>query len=128
MAAPANPHPWPSELRLAKDRRVLIVTFDNGEHLELDAEYLRVMSPSAEVRGHAPDERKTVAGKRNVAILEVHPVGNYAVRLVFDDMHSTGIYSWDYLFELAHNREHNWQNYLDELAAKGLSRDPPQRH
>ena len=73
------------------------VTFDNGESFALDAEYLRVMSPSAEVQGHSPDERKTVPGKRNVAILEVHPIGNYAVRLVFDDMHSTGIYSWDYL-------------------------------
>jgi DUF971 family protein len=128
MVAAPNPRPWPSELRLAKDRKELVVTFDNGECFALDAEYLRVMSPSAEVRGHSPDERKTVPGKRNVAILEVQPIGNYAVRLVFDDLHSTGIYSWDYLFELAHNRERNWQDYLDELAAKGLTRDPPQRH
>ena len=84
--------PWPTELRLAKDRKALTVTFDTGESFALEAEYLRVMSPSAEVQGHSPDERKTVPGKRNVAILEVHPIGNYAVRLVFDDMHSTGIY------------------------------------
>jgi DUF971 family protein len=94
----------------------------------LPAEHLRVRSPSAEVQGHSPDERKTVAGKKKVAILEVHPIGNYAVRLVFDDMHSTGIYSWDYLLELGRNRQGNWQDYLDELAAKGLSREPPARH
>jgi DUF971 family protein len=114
--------PWPTELRLRKDRKALTVTFDNGESFELDAEYLRVRSPSAEVQGHSPDERKTVAGKRNVAILEVNPIGNYAVRLVFDDLHSTGIFSWDYLRELGQNREAYWQEYLDDLAGKGLSR------
>jgi DUF971 family protein len=114
--------PWPTELRLHKDRRALSVVFDNGERFELGAEYLRVRSPSAEVQGHSPDERKTVAGKKNVAILEVHPIGNYAVRLVFDDLHSTGIYSWDYLLELGRNRERNWQDYLDDLAGKGLAR------
>ncbi len=128
MAAPSeqrNAQPlWPTELRLAKDRKVLTVTFEGEERFALDAEYLRVVSPSAEVQGHSPDERKTVPGKRNVAILEVQPVGNYAVRLVFDDMHSTGIYSWDYLLSLGRNRERNWQDYLDELAAKRLSRDP----
>jgi DUF971 family protein len=81
-----------------------------------------VRSPSAEVQGHSPDERKTVSGKRNVAILEVKPVGNYAVRLVFDDLHSTGIYSWDYLLSLGRDRDANWQEYLDELAGKGLGR------
>jgi DUF971 family protein len=115
--------PWPTELRLHKDRRALTVTFDSGEIFELSAEYLRVNSPSAEVQGHAPDERKTVAGKQDVGILEVHPVGNYAVRLVFDDLHSTGIYSWDYFLELGRERERRWQNYLDELAGKGLSRE-----
>jgi DUF971 family protein len=123
-----NSRPWPSELRLGKDRKALTVTFDTGERLVLDAEFLRVMSPSAEVQGHSPDERKTVPGKRHVAILEIHPIGNYAVRLVFDDMHSTGIYSWDYLLELGRSRERKWQGYLDELASKGLSRDPPPRH
>ena len=114
--------PWPTELRLRKDRKALTVVFDNGDAFDLDAEYLRVLSPSAEVQGHSPDERKTVAGKKDVAILEVHPIGNYAVRLVFDDMHSTGIYSWDYLLGLGRNRETNWQEYLDDLAGKGLSR------
>jgi len=114
---------WPTELRLAKDRKTLTVTFDDAQSFALPAEYLRVKSPSAEVQGHSPDERKTVPGKRNVMILEVNPVGNYAVRLVFDDMHSTGIYSWDYLLELGRNQPKYWQDYLDELAAKGLSRD-----
>ena len=77
--------PWPTELRLRKDRKVLAVTFEDGESFELTAEYLRVRSPSAEVQGHSPSERRTVAGKQNVQILELHPVGNYAVRLVFDD-------------------------------------------
>jgi DUF971 family protein len=118
---------WPKELRLQKDRRVLHVAFDNDETFALDAEYLRVRSPSAEVQGHSPDERKTVGGKREVAILEVTPIGNYAVRLVFDDLHSTGIFSWDYLFELGSNRARYWQEYLDELAGKGLAREPSRR-
>lgn len=127
MAAPQS-RPWPTELRLSKDRKALTVTFDSGESFALDAEYLRVHSPSAEVQGHSPDERKTVPGKRNVAILEVQPVGNYAVRLVFDDLHSTGIFSWDYLAELGRGRERKWQDYLDELASKGMTRDPVRRH
>jgi DUF971 family protein len=98
------------------------LSFDNGERYELPAEYLRVKSPSAEVQGHSPDERKTVPGKKNVMVLEVHPIGNYAVRLVFDDLHSTGIYSWDYLLNLGRNRETFWREYLDELSAKGLAR------
>ena len=114
--------PWPTELRLHKDRRTLTVSFDNGESYDLSAEYLRVRSPSAEVQGHSPAERKTVGGKKSVAILEVTPIGNYAVRLTFDDMHSTGIYSWDYLSELGRNRDANWQDYLDELREKGLER------
>ena len=114
--------PWPTEIRLRKDRMTLTVAFDSGETFALPAEYLRVKSPSAEVQGHAPEERKTVAGKRNVQILEVLPVGNYAVRLVFDDMHSTGIFSWDYLRELGRHHADYWQDYLDELAAKGLAR------
>jgi DUF971 family protein len=119
--------PWPTELRLRKDRKALTVAFDDGESFELAAEYLRVRSPSAEVQGHSPAERRTVAGKQDVQILEIHPVGNYAVRLVFDDMHSTGIFSWDYLFELGSNRERYWREYLGELAAKNLSRAPPAR-
>ena len=116
------PKPWPTELRLHKDRKTLTIAFDTGETFDLSAEYLRVRSPSAEVQGHSPDERKTVAGKRNVAILEVKPIGNYAVRLVFDDLHSTGIFSWDYLHELGRDHAANWQDYLDELAGKGLTR------
>ena len=119
--------PWPTELRLSKDRKTLSIAFDNGERFDLSAEYLRVKSPSAEVQGHAPDERKTVPGKRDVDILEVHPIGNYAVRLVFDDMHSTGIYSWDYFAKLGRNHDSYWQDYLDELAGKGLSREPTRR-
>src|SRR6201998_495883 len=119
--------PWPTELRLHKDRKTLTVTFDSGESFELAAEYLRVRSPSAEVQGHAPGERRIIPGKRDVAILELHPVGNYAVRLVFDDMHSTGIFSWDYLFELGRNRERYWDEYLGELAGKNFSRAPPAR-
>jgi DUF971 family protein len=118
---------WPTEIKLHKDRKTLTVAFDNGEVHALAAEYLRVKSPSAEVQGHAPEERKTVPGKRNVAILEVLPIGNYAVRLVFDDLHSTGIYSWDYLLELGRNHATYWQDYLDDLAAKGLSRAPADR-
>src|SRR5438552_17749205 len=117
-------NPWPTELRLRKGGETLSVAFDNGESFELAAEYLRVRSPSAEVQGHSPDERKTVPGKRNVAILEVNPVGNYAVRLVFDDMHSTGIYSWDYLVDLGRTQPKYWQDYLDALAAQGMRRDP----
>ena len=116
--------PWPTELRLQKDRKTLVVSFDNGQSFELPAEYLRVRSPSAEVQGHSPAERRIVGGKRDVTILELHPVGNYAVRIVFDDMHSTGIFSWDYLFELGQNRETYWRDYLEELAAKNLSRAP----
>ncbi len=118
---------WPSELRLHKDRRTLTVTFEGGERYDLPAEYLRVKSPSAEVQGHSAEERKTVPGKRAVEILEVLPIGNYAVRLVFDDMHDTGIYGWDYLRELGRNQARYWQDYLDELASKNMSRDPPAR-
>jgi DUF971 family protein len=119
--------PWPTEIRLSKDRRTLTVFFDTGESFALPAELLRVTSPSAEVQGHSPSERKTVPGKRDVGILEVNPVGNYAVRLVFDDMHSTGLYGWDYLHETGRDQAGRMQAYLDELAAKGLSREPVRR-
>ena len=109
--------PWPAELRLRKDKKTLSVVFDSGATFDLSAEYLRVQSPSAEVQGHSPDERKTVGGKKDVAILEVHPIGNYAVRLVFDDMHSTGIYSWDYLYELGRKAE--VEAFAARMAAMG---------
>jgi DUF971 family protein len=118
---------WPTELRLQKDRKTLTVSFGNGQSFDLPAEYLRVRSPSAEVQGHSPEERKTVPGKKNVMILEVQPVGNYAVRLVFDDLHSTGIFSWAYLHELGREYRRYWQDYLDELAQKNLSREPAMR-
>jgi DUF971 family protein len=119
----SEPPAWPTELRLSKDKRTLTVVFEGGESFALPAEYLRVKSPSAEVQGHSAEERKTVPGKRNVAILKIDPVGNYAVRLTFDDMHSTGIFAWDYLRQLGLNQPQYWQDYLDELAAKGLTRD-----
>jgi DUF971 family protein len=117
------PERWPSELRLAKDKRSLRIAFEDGAAFDLPAEYLRVTSPSAEVQGHSPAERKTVPGKRLVEIIGVEPVGNYAVKLVFDDMHDTGIYGWDYLYRLGVEHQERWQAYLGELAAKGLSRD-----
>jgi DUF971 family protein len=118
---------WPTEIRLAKDKCALTVAFDDGAAFELAAEYLRVTSPSAEVQGHSPSERKTVPGKRNVQIIGVEPVGNYAVKLVFDDMHSTGIFGWDYLYALGEKQAERWADYLAELDAKGLSRDPQRR-
>lgn len=116
---------WPVEIRLPKDRRTLRVVFDDGRTFDLPAELLRVTSPSAEVQGHSEAERKTVGGKRNVTILSVDPVGNYAVRIGFDDMHATGIYSWAFLRDLGVNAEQRFQGYLDDLQAKGLDRDRP---
>jgi len=116
---------WPVEIRLPKDRRTLRVAFDDGRAFELSAELLRVTSPSAEVQGHSEAERKTVGGKRNVTILSVDPVGNYAIRLGFDDMHSTGIYSWAFLRNLGVNADQRFQDYLDDIRAKGLDRDRP---
>ena len=116
---------WPVEIRLLKDRRALQVSFDDGRIFDLSAELLRVTSPSAEVQGHSEAERKTVGGKRNVTILSVDSVGNYAVRLGFDDMHSTGIYSWAFLRDLGLNAERRFQDYLDDLQAKSLDRDRP---
>jgi DUF971 family protein len=114
--------PWPTELRLDKDKRVLTVGFDDGQSFALPAELLRVLSPSAEVQGHSPEQRVTVAGKKDVGILRVEPVGNYAVRIVFDDGHDTGLYVWEYLHELGQHQEARWRSYLADLAAKRLSR------
>jgi len=118
---------WPRELRVSPDRKTLTISFDNGEVYALAAEMLRVLSPSAEVQGHSPEQRVTVPGKINVAILKMEPVGNYAVRITFDDMHDTGLFSWTYLRELGREKESRWQAYLDELAEKGLSREPIRR-
>jgi DUF971 family protein len=113
---------WPTELKVDKERRVLTVTFDDGLSFALPAELLRVLSPSAEVQGHSPEQRVTVGGKKNVGIVRLEPVGNYAVRIVFDDGHDTGLFVWEYLRELGENREARWQDYLQDLAAKRLSR------
>lgn len=113
---------WPTELRLDKDKRVLTVSFEDGKSFALPAEFLRVLSPSAEVQGHSEAQRVTVAGKKNVAIARIEPIGNYAVRIVFDDGHDTGLYVWDYLRELGETKETRWQGYLNDLAAKRLSR------
>lgn len=113
----------PSELRVSKDRKLLTVTFPGHQAFELPAEMLRVLSPSAEVQGHSPEQRVTVPGKRNVAILKIEPVGNYAVRITFDDFHDTGIFTWAYLHTLGHEKDARWNEYLAELREKGFSRD-----
>lgn len=113
---------WPEELRLRNGGKVLTVVFNTGEQHDLDAEYLRVESPSAEVQGHGPGQKVTVGGKSGVVVIKVEPVGNYAVRLTFDDMHSTGIYSWDYLLKLGRERDEIWQAYLGQLEAEGKAR------
>jgi len=115
--------PWPSELRLNPEKNQLSVAFDNGERVVLAAEYLRVESPSAEVQGHAAHERIIVPKKRNVKIKSLEPVGRYAVRIIFDDGHDTGLYTWAYLLELGQEHETKWPNYLEALAARGLKRE-----
>jgi len=112
----------PTELRVSKDRQQLTVTFPGSEMHVLPAEMLRVLSPSAEVQGHSPEQRVTVPGKRDVAIARIEPVGNYAVRIVFSDGHDTGIFTWTYLQTLGSEKDERWQSYLDELAAKGMTR------
>ena len=119
--------PPPTEIRLNRAEQVLHVSFDTGERFALPAEYLRVESPSAEVQGHGPGQRVIVPGRRHVGIMRVEPVGHYAVRLVFDDLHDTGIYSWDYLHALGREQAERWAAYEQALAARGLSRDPPRR-
>ncbi|MHB2167907.1 gamma-butyrobetaine hydroxylase family protein [Alsobacter sp. R-9] len=118
---------WPTEIKLSPDKRTLQVSFEGGETFSLPAEYLRVTSPSAEVQGHTPAERKTVPGKQEVQILAIDPVGHYAVRLRFDDLHDSGIYTWTYLHELGARHEEKWAAYLAELQEKGLSREPVRR-
>jgi DUF971 family protein len=115
---------WPVELRLKRAERRLEVAFDDGRRFSLPAEYLRVESPSAEVQGHGPGQKQLVAGRAGVGIRAVEPVGNYAVRLVFDDGHDTGIFSWTYLYELGEQQESRWAAYTAALAKAGLSREP----
>lgn len=114
---------WPTELRVSRDRQRLLVAFDDGARFDLSAEMLRVLSPSAEVQGHGPGQKLTVPGKRNVAILSVTPTGNYAIRIGFDDMHDSGIFTWTYLRELGEKGEELFSAYERELAEKGMSRD-----
>ena len=114
---------WPTEIKVQDGGRRLAIAFEDGSRFDLAAELLRVMSPSAEVQGHSHRERKTIGGKRNVAIIGVDPIGTYAVKLSFDDMHSTGIYTWSYLHELGRTQADRWAAYLGDLADKGLSRD-----
>ena len=113
----------PTEIRLKKAEKVLEIDFEDGKSFALSAEYLRVESPSAEVRGHG-QEKRIVPGRKHVAITAVEAVGNYAVKITFDDLHDTGIYSWDTLYDLGENHDELWQAYLDGLEAHGLSRDP----
>ena len=122
MSAPAV-----TELRYRGAERVLEVGFADGARFRLPAEYLRVESPSAEVQGHDPSQKRTIAGRRHVGIMRIEPVGNYAVRLVFDDLHDTGIYSWAWLRLLAEEQDSRWAAYEAALAERGLSRDPPRR-
>ena len=114
----------PTEIRLKRDERILEVDFDDGHSFRLPAELLRVESPSAEVQGHGGDDKTIVAGRRHVGIVSVEPVGHYAVRIAFDDLHDTGIYSWDTLYRLGADRDGIWSAYLRALEDKGLSRDP----
>ena len=113
-----------TEIRFNKARSTLEVAFDDGSRFAYPAEFLRVESPSAEVQGHGPHQKQIIPGRRHVSIIAIEPVGNYAVRLVFDDLPDTGIYSWDYLHELGRQQDHLWQTYLTALGERGLSREP----
>jgi DUF971 family protein len=113
---------WPTELRLKDQGTKLAVTFENGRAFTLDAEYLRVESPSAEVKGHGPGQEQLVWGKRNVRIARLDPVGSYAIRIVFDDGHASGLFTWPYLAELGEKRETLWAEYLAKLEKQGLRR------
>lgn len=115
---------FPTDIRLHQQSRRLELAFDDGASFALSCELLRVYSPSAEVRGHSADQAVLQVGKEAVNITAIEPVGNYAVKLIFDDGHDTGLYTWDYLYDLGERREQYWQNYLDALAAAGHTRQP----
>ena len=116
--------PWPVELRLRKAEKTLDIEFDDGKRFSLPAEYLRVESPSAELQGHGAGQKTIIGERAHVGILDLEPVGNYAVRIRFDDLHDTGIYSWDYFYQLGVEYDKRWQAYLAAVAARGLSREP----
>jgi DUF971 family protein len=118
---------WPTELKVSKDRQRLVVTFNDEQSFALSAEMLRVLSPSAEVQGHGPGQKLTVPGKRNVAIISMIPTGNYAVRIGFDDMHDTGIFTWTYLRELGEGGAALFAGYERDLQEKGMSRDTSEK-
>jgi DUF971 family protein len=118
---------WPVEIRLKTAEKILEIDFDDGASFRLPAEYLRVESPSAEVQGHSPSQKQLVAGCAHVGIARVEAIGNYAIRILFDDGHDTGIYSWKYLHQLGREQAARWRNYLAELEKRGLSREPPRR-
>ena len=120
----STPDPWPSDITYDPTDNTLCVTFETGEIFALPAEYLRVESPSAEMQGHGPDQKIILAGRRHVGIMNIDPMGNYAVRIMFDDMHDTGIYSWRMLHQLGREQDARWSAYLAALKEKGLSRDP----
>jgi len=115
--------PIPTEIKLHQTSRILEIAFSDSRTFRLSYEYLRVYSPSAEVRGHGPGQEVLQVGKREIAIKEVEPVGRYAIRPSFSDGHDTGIYSWDYLYDLGERQDELWQRYLDRMAAAGASRD-----
>jgi DUF971 family protein len=112
------------EIRLKRTERLIEIDFDDGKSFRLPAELLRVESPSAEVQGHDPRRKTIVAGKRHVGISSVEPVGTYAIRIRFDDGHDTGLYTWDWLYNLGKDQERVWRTYLDALAERGMSREP----
>lgn len=114
----------PTEIRLNREAKTLEVDFEDGAKFSIPAELLRVESPSAEVQGHSPEQKKVVSGRRNVAIMEITPVGNYAIALKFDDLHDSGIYTWDTLYAFGAHQDAMWAEYLNDLEAAGLSRDP----
>ena len=116
--------PQPTEITLHQKSKTLEVAFDNGARFSMPFEFLRVYSPSAEVRGHGPGQETLQVGKRNVAITEIVPVGQYAIKIVFDDGHDSGLYSWDYLYDIGRDQDKLWQNYLQRLEQAGASRDP----
>lgn len=115
---------WPVEIRLKSEEKLLQVEFDDGEVFLIPAELLRVESPSADVQGHGPGQKQLVAGRRHVNIMQIEPVGHYAVRLKFDDLHDSGIFSWDYLYYVGQNRDRLWADYLMALDDQGKSLDP----
>lgn len=118
----SSPAPHPTEIRLRKSTGVLAVTFDSGELFDLPSEYLRVFSPSAEVSGHGPGQEILQIGKEHVKIMGIEPVGSYAVRLIFDDGHDTGLYSWPVLYDLGKSQKPNWERYLKRLKDAGYQR------